>query len=95
MCKNALKSDSFIDLFPVVVLQILSEYLKPLDSYVIFCLVPSLEVPRSVLFSSEAPVFSFHCALIQSVILREMVLTSFTLKAVVMCHLEVQHVFNC
>lgn len=35
------------------------------------CLVPSLEIPMSVLFSSEAPVFSFHCALTQSVILRD------------------------
>lgn len=59
MCKNALKSDYFIGLFSVVSLPIVSEYLKPLDSYLILYLVLSLEIPMPALFSSEVPVK--HC----------------------------------
>lgn len=55
MHKNALKSECFIDLFSVVSVQIPSEDLKLLVSYLILCLVLCLEIPMPVLFSSEVP----------------------------------------
>lgn len=98
MHKNALKSEWFIDLFSVVSLQIPSEDLKPLVSYLKLYLVLCLGIPMSVLFSSKVPVkhwLSFCCSLIQFINLWENILTFFRLKVVMVCPLEVQRVLKC